>query len=97
MNKLPVYLFENGKIINPILAINNKFILDIGLNIVKLFGLDIRIITNIEEDYIKYIINDIDDKVYFLLKYMIKERILLLNNYILEENIIYWKKFKKNF
>jgi hypothetical protein len=64
INKLPVYSFEKGEIINPILAVNNKFILNIDQRFVKLFGLDIRIIDNIED--INKIVNDINDKALYL-------------------------------
>ena len=71
-NKLPIYTFEKGEIINPILAIDNKFKLDIDQKFIKIFGLDINIIDNIDDNDIVNIVNDIDNLPLYLLRCMMK-------------------------
>jgi len=72
LNKLPVYSFENGKIINPILAFNNKFTLNINEYFKKLFGLDIPIIKNIKDEEINNILKYIDNTQLYIIKIMLK-------------------------
>jgi len=78
LNKLPVYSFEDGKIINSILAFNNEFTLNINKYFIKLFNLDIPIIENIKDEEILDILNnDIEDAQFYIIKIMLK---LYFNN-----------------
>ena len=89
-DKLPVYLFETGKIINPILANNlniNRFILNIDPIIVKIFGLrryinSFKIIHNNNYNHIEYreCIDDINNNALYLLKIMFMNKLSSIIN-----------------
>ena len=92
-NKLPVYLFETGKIINPILANNynnNRFILDIDPIIIEIFGLKkylnplnpLNKFNNNKNNI--YYINDINNYALYILKIMLENKL----KFIIESNNI---------
>jgi hypothetical protein len=107
INKLPIYIFENGKIINPILLNNlteNKFKLNIDPIFVKIFGLKQYLNTSYENNTINNIkineaIDDINPYSLYLIQAMIYKKIIKnFNNYFLSKNDVKKKElFAVNF